>query len=118
MAQELYNTRLPSDTAQRVDEYMEEHDISKSEAVRRLVSAGLERVDECDQPHMEMWISNTVRTMGSAALTSAIILIILSSLGLSLSLVHWLAVGLLLFGGLMFVAPELPEPERAPGVAE
>lgn len=39
---ELYNTRLPNDVADTVDQYSEERGVSKSEALRRLICKGLE----------------------------------------------------------------------------
>jgi len=42
MGKSKYQTRLDPDDAERVDEYVAEHDLSESEAVRRLVRAGLE----------------------------------------------------------------------------
>jgi len=36
-----YQTRLPADQAERVDEYAEERNISNAEAVRRLIVSGL-----------------------------------------------------------------------------
>jgi hypothetical protein len=40
-----YQTRLESDTADRVDEYRDENEMTDAEAVRRLVRAGLEAQD-------------------------------------------------------------------------
>lgn len=50
MGKTKYQTRLDPDDAERVDEYVAEHDLSESEAVRRLVRAGLEAEadDEAD----------------------------------------------------------------------
>jgi hypothetical protein len=42
MPQDRYQTRLPADDAERVDDYVENRDISQAEAVRRLIRAGLE----------------------------------------------------------------------------
>ena len=42
MAREKYQTRLPDDTAKRVDAYNAEHGITQAEGVRRLIQAGLE----------------------------------------------------------------------------
>jgi len=42
MPQKKYQTRLPDDDAERVDEFVENRDISQAEAVRRLIRAGLE----------------------------------------------------------------------------
>jgi len=39
--QKKYQTRLPDDDADRVEEYLDEHEISQSEGVRRLIRAGL-----------------------------------------------------------------------------
>jgi len=40
---ESVSSRLPEDVAARVEQYAEERNISQSEAVRRLLIAGLER---------------------------------------------------------------------------
>jgi hypothetical protein len=48
MAREKYQTRLPADMAEKVDEYKDENDISQAEAVRRLVESGLEAQNEPD----------------------------------------------------------------------
>jgi len=45
MAKSRYQTRLPADQAERVDEYVKNHDISQSEAVRRLILSGLDHED-------------------------------------------------------------------------
>lgn len=37
------SVRIPNDIAQRVEEYAEEHDITESDALRRLILYGLER---------------------------------------------------------------------------
>jgi len=42
MAREKYQTRLPADTAEKVNDYIEDREISQSEAIRRLVETGLE----------------------------------------------------------------------------
>jgi hypothetical protein len=50
-----YQTRLPPDHAEEVDSYADDRGISKAEAVRRLIVAGLETIsdpdDETDEPH-------------------------------------------------------------------
>ena len=48
MPREKYQTRLPADTGEQVDEYIDEHEISQSEAIRRLVEAGLEANDQSE----------------------------------------------------------------------
>jgi hypothetical protein len=45
---EQYQTRLDNDTAEKVDEYQDERDLSKAEAVRRLIKEGLESLDDPD----------------------------------------------------------------------
>jgi metal-responsive CopG/Arc/MetJ family transcriptional regulator len=42
MPREKYQTRLPADTAERVNDYIDNHEVSQSEAIRRLIEAGLE----------------------------------------------------------------------------
>lgn len=42
MPREKYQTRLPADTSEEVEEYIEEKQISQAEAIRRLVETGLE----------------------------------------------------------------------------
>lgn len=62
------SSRLPEDVAARVEEYAEQRGISQSEAVRRLIVAGLgqdeiegrlrdveERVEELEQPFWKRW---------------------------------------------------------------
>jgi hypothetical protein len=45
---EQFNTRLDPDDAAAVKEYADEHGVTKSEATRRFIRAGLEAVDEDD----------------------------------------------------------------------
>ena len=49
MPREKYQTRLPDDTAKRVDAYNAEHGISQAEGVRRLIQTGLEAEAEDDE---------------------------------------------------------------------
>jgi hypothetical protein len=46
VARDKVQTRLPADRAEEVYGFQEDRDISQAEAVRRLVYAGLEAVDE------------------------------------------------------------------------
>ena len=48
MAQDRFQTRLPADDADRVEEYRAANEISQAEAVRRLIRAGLEAEWEDD----------------------------------------------------------------------
>jgi predicted DNA-binding protein len=41
-----YQTRLDPDTADKVDTYAEQQDVTKAEALRRLVAHGLDHADE------------------------------------------------------------------------
>ena len=83
MAREKYQTRLPDDTAKRVDAYNAEHGITQAEGVRRLIQAGLEAEAEDDDAEDE----NTYR----AAQNATIYFLILAGL-LTLNLVATLGV--------------------------
>ena len=83
MPREKYQTRLPDDTAKRVDAYNAEHGISQAEGVRRLIQAGLEAEVEDDDTDDE----NTYR----AAQNATIYFLILAGL-LTLNLVATLGV--------------------------
>jgi hypothetical protein len=43
---EQFNTRLDPDDAAAVNEYADEHGVTKSEATRRLIRAGIDSIDE------------------------------------------------------------------------
>jgi hypothetical protein len=45
MAKELLQARFPATDAKAVEEYAEDHDISRSDAIRRLVRLGLDAED-------------------------------------------------------------------------
>ena len=49
MARKKYQTRLPADTADEVDEFIDEREISQAEGIRRLVESGLDAQDEPDE---------------------------------------------------------------------
>ena len=83
MPREKYQTRLPDDTAKRVDVYNAEHGISHAEGVRRLIQAGLEAEAEDDETDDQ----NTKR----AAQNATIYFLILAGL-LTLNLVATLGV--------------------------
>lgn len=46
MAKERYQTRLPADKAEELEQFKNDRDISTAEAVRRLVDRGLEQTGE------------------------------------------------------------------------
>ena len=83
MAREKYQTRLPDDTAKRVDAYNAEHGITQAEGVRRLIQAGLEAEADDEDTDDE----NTYR----AAQKATIYFVILAGL-LTLNLVATLGV--------------------------
>jgi hypothetical protein len=55
---EKYQTRLDPDDARAVDTYQAQYDLSKAEAVRRLIKAGLEAenddTDDLEQLHEDL----------------------------------------------------------------
>ena len=56
MAKRQYQTRLPDDTADQVDEYADRRNINRSEAVRRLVTEGVEQIQPDQTPkHISRW---------------------------------------------------------------
>jgi hypothetical protein len=101
MAREQLQARCDADTVGQIEQYAEEKDIAKSEAMRRMLRAGLrvkgyrdetgENVhigegavrDLSDTPELsEANISGTVRLLGGALVGLAIIVYLLSELGL------------------------------------
>jgi len=46
MAKERYQTRLPADKAEQLEQFKNDRDISNAEAMRRLVDRGLEQTSE------------------------------------------------------------------------
>jgi hypothetical protein len=96
MGKKQYHTRLDDDTAQWVDEFREERDITQAEAVRRLVRAGQEdlQLDDSDDSAEETDSERQLATDGgggvarqffqqSATLYSVIV--VLTAVPLSLS---------------------------------
>ena len=84
-----YQTRLHQDNADRVDQYVEEHDVSQSEAVRRLIREGLDAVEEDEretdeeeaEPLAEASINQTVRILGGLGIALALLFFVLVRLG-------------------------------------
>lgn len=50
MAKERYQTRLPADKAEQLEQFKKDRDISNAEAVRRMVNRGLEKTAAESQP--------------------------------------------------------------------
>ena len=83
MPREKYQTRLPADTAAEVDDYIDEHDVSQSEAIRRLVESGLETQDEPDEA-----TDGEIHRAGSGpVIPLVIIILLLANLAVSLGVV-------------------------------
>jgi hypothetical protein len=87
VSRKKYQTRLASDRAEQVDEYMAEHDISQSEAVRRLVEAGLEveRDDGEITDTREMstaTMDERVRLAGGLLMLLSLVFLVVSEVGL------------------------------------
>lgn len=86
MARQKYQTRLPADMAEKVDEYRDEHDISQAEAVRRLIDAGLE-VERDDGEIIDTRgmatarMNETARTAGGAMIGVMVLLLLLLEVG-------------------------------------
>jgi hypothetical protein len=91
MASEKYQTRLPSDHAERVDQFVDERGISKAEGVRRLILAGLDAAEaeeangeepaEGDAPTDEKreYITNLAQ-LGERVTLAGIVLALLSAI--------------------------------------
>ena len=86
MARQKYQTRLPADMAEKVDEYRDEHDISQAEAVRRLIDAGLEVerddgeiVDTRDMA--EARVGENVRLAGGVLIALMLAFLVLAEVG-------------------------------------
>jgi cell division protein FtsX len=69
-----YQTRLPADDAERVDEYVEANDVSQAEGVRRLIRAGLEAESQ-DDDRGEIQRAAQVATVVSTVLVAIFALV-------------------------------------------
>ena len=84
MAREKYQTRLPDDTAKRVDAYNAEHGISQAEGVRRLIQAGLEAEvedDDADDGLERAAQSGTIIAVVIIGVIALLVLNLVASLG-------------------------------------
>jgi len=112
MSRKKYQTRLSDDTAERVEQYIEDRDISEAEAMRRFIGTGLE-VEEYsdDKPRSVRWelLPIYVGMAGLAAWAGALSMIVLAEAGAPTATVDSIGVlsGLLalLFLASPFVAP-------------
>ena len=103
MARELIQTRADGDTVEALEEFAEESDITRSEAIRRLVRSGLakhghpvkaadgagELTDRLDRLEAEQERANRLHT---AALLAGVLYLV-ATLTLGLSGPIWLLVG-------------------------
>jgi hypothetical protein len=70
-----YQTRLPADDAERVDEYVEANGVSQAEGVRRLIRAGLEAESQDDDDRGEVQRAAQVATVVSTVLVAIFALV-------------------------------------------
>ena len=87
MSRSRVQTRADEDTVEQIDEYTEDRGISESEAVRRLLRAGLKEKgfrDDTDTPqgHAVAHIDDRVRLIGGAMIGLAVLFLLLSEVGL------------------------------------
>ena len=87
MPREKYQTRLPADTSEEVEEYIEENQISQAEAIRRLVETGLE-VERDDGDILDTRgmatarMNETAQTGGGVLIALMVFLLLLLEVGL------------------------------------
>lgn len=86
MARERIQTRADADTLEQVEQYAEDKDISYSEAVRRLIRAGLiekgyRESEAAGDDLAEARINETARTAGGAAILVVVVLLLLLEVG-------------------------------------
>jgi len=87
MPREKYQTRLPADTSEEVEEYIEENQISQAEAIRRLVETGLE-VERDDGDILDTrrmasaGVNQTAQTGGGVLIALMVFLLLLLEVGL------------------------------------
>jgi len=95
MARERVQTRCDPATVEQIDDFADEHDLSKSEAVRRVVRSGLrshdyevavvggndDTNDEIPDDYAEAHISETARTVGGVLIGVALLLVLFAELG-------------------------------------
>jgi hypothetical protein len=79
----LIQARADPDTVEGIEEYAEERDISRSEAIRRLLREGLEAGEEDDETeeYAVAKMSPTVRLVGGLLIGLALLFLLLSELG-------------------------------------
>jgi len=81
MAREKVQTRCDSDTTDAIENYADEHDVSESEAVRRLIRAGLiHHGYEIDVPTRRATLEQqvTVKTVIATLVIAAVVTFLLT----------------------------------------
>jgi len=85
MGRERIQTRADGDTVEQIETYTDDHDVSQSEAIRRLIRRGLEaegyRGNEIPDEYAEAHISETARTVGGVLIGVALLLVLFAELG-------------------------------------
>ena len=82
MAKEKYQTRLPADTADEVDDYIAEREISQAEGIRRLVESGLKaEAEPGDEPNGQLERAHQRGTLTTAIIIGLLTLNLVLTLG-------------------------------------
>lgn len=77
----MLGARVPKDTEHRFEEYRQERDLNKSDAVRRLIEAGLDEIEAEREEHRqdartqtsaEEWCSEKFRSWAGTAILSGV----------------------------------------------
>lgn len=88
MARELVQARADPDTVDAIEEYAEERDISRSEAIRRLLRAGVEAQNDEEETLFELGgysvarVAPIIRLIGGALMGIAVLYLLLAEFGL------------------------------------
>ena len=87
MGRERIQTRADGDTVEQIETYTDDHDVSESEAIRRLIRRGLKAEgyrgnDEIPDDYAEAHMSETARTVGGVLIGVALLLVLFAELGL------------------------------------
>lgn len=88
MGRERIQTRADGDTVDQIENYREDHDVSNSEAMRRLIRRGLEAEgyrgeadDEIPDGYAKAGINETTRIVGGTLIGVAGLLYLFAQLG-------------------------------------
>ena len=87
MGRERIQTRADGDTIEQIEDFREDHDVSQSEAVRRLIRRGLEtegyrnQGDEIPDGYAKARINQTVRHTGGVLIALMLAFLVLAEVG-------------------------------------